>query len=335
MRPETALISMATAYRTSQLVYVAAKLGIADVLADQAMTGEEIASRLQASPDAVCRVMRGLAMLGVFRRVDFGRYANTDLSWPLRSESESSVRSAVVYWGEEQYETWGAIADAVMTGEPSFRMLFGDPFEYYEHHPEKAAVYDAFMTGVSRNLALAVAENYEFPDTGTVVDVGGGEGLLLATVLEAHPGLHGILVERPPTLEKARLLLESRGLPGRCSLVSGDFFESLPEGADVYVMKNILHDWDDAAAISILTTCRKAMKQDARLLVVQRLFPTVIRDEPYARHLIEADIMQMLYNGGRERTLDEYRALMSVAGLELTWTLTTLGETTLMEARWS
>ena len=333
MRPETALISMATAYRTSQLVFVAAKLGIADVLSDQALTGDEIATALGASPDAVSRVMRGLAMLGVFLRLDDGRYANTDLSWPLRSDSGSSIRSAVIYWGQEQYATWGDLAGAVMKGEPSFRRLFGDPFDYYAEHPDTAAVYDTFMTGASRNLAVAVAGNYEFPETGIVVDVGGGEGLVLAAILEVRPGLQGILLERPPTLEKARRILEERGLLGRCRLVPGDFRQSVPEGADVYVMKNVLHDWDDIAAISILSACRRSMKPDARLLVVQRLFPATIRDEPYVRHMIEADLMQMLYNGGRERTLEEYRALMAAAGLELTWSLTTLGETTLIEAR--
>jgi hypothetical protein len=333
MRPETALISMATAYRTSQLVFVAAKLGIADVIGDQAMSGDEIATALGASSDAVGRMMRGLAMLGVFRQVDDGRFANTDLSWPLRSDSGSSVRAAIVYWGQEQYTTWGELAGTVMSGEPAFRKLFGDPFDYYDHHPDTAAAYDSFMTGASVNIAESVATNYEFPDTGTVVDIAGGEGLLLAAILEKHPRLRGILFERPPTLEKARSLLESRGLLSRCELVSGDFRKSLPEGADVYVMKNVLHDWHDIAAVAILSGCCRSMNVDSRLLVVQRLFPAAIRDEPYVRHMIEADVMQMLYNGGRERTLDEYRALVARAGLELTWSLTTLGETTLMEAR--
>ena len=333
MRPETALISMATAYRTSQLVFVAAKLQIADVIGDQAMTGDEVATALGASSKAVSRVMRGLAMLGVFRQVDDGRFANTDLSWPLRSASGSSVRAAIVYWGQEQYTTWGDLVGTVMSGEPAFRKLFGDPFDYYDSHPDTAAAYDSFMTGASVNIAESVATNYEFPDTGTVVDVAGGAGLLLAAILEKHSRLRGILFERPPTLEKARRMLEKRGLLSRCQLVLGDFRKSVPEGADVYVMKNVLHDWDDNSAISILSACRRSMKPEARLLVVQRLFPIAIRDEPYVRHMIEADLMQMLYNGGRERTLEEYRALMVSAGLELTWSLTTLGETTLMEAR--
>src|SRR5260370_2275553 len=185
-----------------------------------------------------------------------------------------------------------------MSGEPAFRKLFGDPFDYYDSHADTAAAYDSFMTGASVNIAESVATNYEFPDTGTAVDVAGGEGLLLAAILEKHPRLRGILFERPPTLEKARSLLEARGLLSRCELVSGDFRKSLPGGAEVYLMKNVLHDWNDIAAVAILSACCRSMNADSRLLVGQGLFPAAIRHQPYVRYMIQAEILQMLYNRG-------------------------------------
>src|SRR5260370_41833637 len=194
-----------------------------------------------------------------------------------------------------------------MSGEPAFRKFFGDRFDYYDQPPDAAAAYDSFMTGASVNTAESVATNYEFPDTGPVVDVVGGEGLLLAAILEKHPRLRGILFERPPTLEKARSLLEARGLLSRCELVSGDFRESLPGGAEVYLMKNVLHDWNDIAAVAILSACWRSMNAASRLLVLQRLFPAAIPDEPYVGPMIAADVKQRVSNGGRERTRGEYR----------------------------
>jgi hypothetical protein len=324
---------MARAYRYSQLVYVAAKLGIADLVADGPKTCEEIATALGASKDAVCRVMRGLAMDGIFERQEDGRFALTELSKPLLSDVIGSVRPGVIYWGEEQYRAWGDLLHTVMTGEPAYRRLFGDPFSYYDQHPEAGEAFENWMTLSARQASTGISYDYEFPEEGTVVDVAGGEGVLLAAILKPRPRLHGILLERKSVLEKARQTLIAEGVLERCRLVAGDFRRAVPRGGDVYVLRNVLHDWDDSAAVRILEAIRRAMKPIARLLVIQRPMTDAIPINPSMRGLVEGDLMQLVYSGGRERTEDEYQALLQAAGLELALVMQADGLTWLMEAR--
>jgi O-methyltransferase/methyltransferase family protein len=331
--PGQMLLAMARAYRTSQLVYVAAKLRIADELAGGPRTCEELAASVGASTDALCRVMRGLSAMGVFERQTDGRFALTRLSEPLRSTSDGSVRQGVVYLGQEQYRAWGDLLHTVMTGEPAFRTAYGDPFEYYERNPETGEAFYAFMTAATQRAAGEIAFNYDFPESGTVVDVGGGEGQLLAAILIARPRLHGILFDRRPVIEKARRNIESQNLMARCELMAGDFREEVPSGADLYVLKNVLHDWDDAGALEILAACRRAMTPSSRLVVIQRAVPDWPVDPELLRSVAEADLMQLVYSGGRERTEAEYRSLLEAAGLTLSSTMRSDGITWLMEAR--
>jgi hypothetical protein len=331
--PGRVLLSMATAYRTSKLLYVAAKLGIADLVAEGPQTCEEMAASLGASKDALCRVMRGLAVLGIFELQTDGRFAQTELSQPLRSGVDGSVRPGVIFWGEAQYEAWSELLHTVMTGEPAFNKLHGDPFTYYDQHPEAGLAFDSFMALASGQVASGIVYNYEFPDHGTVVDVGGGEGVLLSAILQNNPSLKGILLDRAQVVEKARRLLGEDGLLDRCQLVAGDFRRTVPRGGDIYILRNVIHDWDDAGALSILNACARAMKLSSRLLVIQREVPDPLTVEPYARSLVEADLMQMVYSGGRERTLQEYRALFEAAGLRIHQTMAISGHTWLMEVR--
>jgi hypothetical protein len=327
------LLTMSTAYRTSQLVYVAAKLGIADMLVERPQTCEEIAGSLGASSDALCRVMRGLAVHGVFERLDDGRYSLTEMSQPLRSGVDGSVRPALIYWGQEHFRAWSDLLHTVMTGEQAFHKIFGEPFEYYERHPEAGETFDTFMTTASSQVAVGIAYNYEFPDRGTVVDVGGGEGVLLATILKSRPGLSGVLFDRPSVVDKARRRLEAEGVLSRCRVESGDFREAVPRGGDVYILRNVIHDWDDDNSVRILTACMRAMKKTARLLVVQRVVPDELGENAFSRGVVEGDLMQLVYNGGRERTAEEYRALIEAAGMRIQHTMAADGNTWLMEAR--
>ena len=331
--PARVLLSMATAYRTSKLLYVAAKLGIADLVAEEPQTCEEMAASVGASADALCRVMRGLAMLGIFELQAGGRYAQTELSEALRSGVDGSVRPGVIFWGEEQYRAWSELLHTVMTGEPAFNEVYGDPFTYYDQHPETGQAFDSLMSEASGQVASGIVYTYDFPDHGTVVDVGGGEGILLTTILKSRPRLSGILLDRAQVVEKARRLVDEEGLLDRCRVVAGDFRRTVPRGGDVYILRNVIHDWDDAGALSILNACGRAMKRSSRLLVIQREIPDPLTIEPYARSVVEADLMQMVYSGGRERTLPQYRALIEAAGLRIYQTMAMSGHTWLMEAR--
>lgn len=331
--PGYVLLSMARGYRTSQLVYVAAKLGIADLLADGPKTCEELAATLGAAPDALCRVMRGLGVLGLFALLPNGAYRLTDLSRPLLSREPGSLRPGIVYIGQEQYAAWGGLLETVMTGAPAFPRLYGEPFEHYDRNPESGETFDAWMAAASAHTVDGISSNYEFPDEGLIVDVGGGEGLLLAAVLLPRPRLRGCLLERASVVEKARSALGKAGVLDRCALVAGDFRKDVPSGGDVYLLKNVLHDWDDVGAGAILAACRRAMKAGSRLAVIQRAMPEDTSHPEAFRSTVESDLMQLVYSGGRERTLTEYRALFAAAGMVISLTMQADGVTWLMEAR--
>jgi O-methyltransferase domain/Dimerisation domain len=331
--PAQAVLAMARSYRSSQLLYVAAKLKIADLLLDGPKSCLEIAVSIGASKDALCRVMRGLAMLGVFERQHDGQFALTELSKLLVTDAPGSLSPSLIFLGGEQYRAWGDLLQTVMTGAPAFPRLFGDPFIYYDQHPEAGEAFDQLMTASSKMVSTAISYNYDFPDSGTVVDVAGGEGFLLAAILKSRPQLRGVLLERKSVIEKARHLLTAEGVLERCRLVVGDFRRAVPSGGDVYVLRNVLHDWDDSSAGQILSATRRAMMPSARLLVIQRPLLEKAPANPIDRGLIESDLMQLVYSGGRERSEDEYRTLLRAAGLELTLTMQSDGLTWLMEAR--
>jgi hypothetical protein len=278
-------------------------------------------------------MMRGLYLLGIFEWQDDGRFALTDLSQPLLSSSPESVRPGVLFLGQEQYRAWADLLQTVMTGEPAFQRLFGTPFDYYDQHPETGEAFDSWMSVSSRQVSTGILNNYVFPDAGTVVDVGGGEGVLLAGILQGGPELSGVLVERKSVIEKARRYLTAKQVIDRCRLVPGDFRQEVPTGGDIYILRNILHDWPDAGALQILTATRRAMKPSARLAIFQLVMPAGRPTASAAGGMIESDLMQMMYAGGRERTQDEYRDLLRSAGLEVTLTMQADGLTWLTEAR--
>jgi hypothetical protein len=327
------LMAIARAYRNSQLLYVAAKLQIADLLADGPKTSDEIAELLGASPDALLRVMRGLYLLGIFEWQDNDRFALTELSKQLLSSVPNSVRPGVICLGQEQFRAWADLLHTVMTGEPAFQRLFGNPFDYYDQHPETGEAFDSWMATSSRQVSAGILQNYEFPEVGTVVDVGGGEGVLLAGILETRPRLRGILAERGSVIERARSHLTTQGVIDRCRLVAGDFRQAVPGGGDLYILRNILHDWDDSAAILILSAARRAMKRRARLLVIQLVMPTGKPATSAIGGIVESDLMQLVYAGGRERTDPEYRKLFQAGGLEVTLTMQANGITWLTETQ--
>lgn len=307
------LIAMVTGTWVSQALSVAAALGVADVLAEGPLPVDDIAERVGADPSALCRLLRALADVDVVRETDGRRFATTETGELLRSDRPDSLRALAMLVGLPPWRRmWTDLLTTVRTGEPAFeRVLGGSPFEYLRQHPEYAAIFDDAMTALSRRLTAAVTEAYDFGAFGTIVDVGGGNGALLASVLRANPGTRGVLYDLPDVVEGAEKLLADAEVADRCERVGGDFFDSVPAGADAYVLANVIHDWDDDRSARILANCRTAAAPSTRLLLAEMV---VVEGEPSFANWAD---MEMLLIGGRQRTAEEFSALLSRAGWRL------------------
>jgi SAM-dependent methyltransferase len=310
----------------TQAVYVAADLGIADLLIDGPLTVDELARRAHAHAEALYRVLRALATVGIFTENGNRTFSLTPMAEWLRSDRPDSLRSFAVMAGAEFYQSWGHLLYSVQTGKPGFQDRFGAPFfEYMTERPERHAIYDAAMMvhGIAETEPMLDA--YDFSVFGTVVDVGGGNGRMLAAILERYPGVKGILFDLPAVADRTRATMAELGLGERCQIVGGDFFTSLPP-ADAYVLRHIVHDWEDKEAASILRNCRNAMNPGGRVLVVETVIPP--RDEPCFGKWLD---LMMLIVGGRERTEEQYRHLLAQAGLKLSRIVPTAHEVSMIE----
>ncbi len=317
-RPEQTVMQMARGYQLSQALYVAAKLGVADVLDSEPLSAEAIADAVGARASQLRRVLRALVAAGVFGELEDGRFASNDAAAVLRADAPGHVRDVVVNFGEEMYRSFGELLHTVRTGETAFDSVFGAPlFEYYAANPDTEASAAARMAARSLPAARQFAASDLLRGAGTIVDVGGGAGTLVAEVLRHHPDLAGVLLERPGMLELAKHHLAEQGVADRCELVEGDFFSSIPAGGDVYVLKSILHDWDDDRCVAILRKCRAAMGDAARLVIIELILPE--RMTPSAPTLSAAllDLIMLAYAGGRERTQAEFTQLLDQASLRL------------------
>jgi O-methyltransferase domain len=300
----------------SRTLPLIAELGIADELAGGTRTVEELAVATGADQDALGRCLRALASVGVFAEDGNGAYANTPMSDTLRQDALVSLRGMAMLVGLPGFiRGWDAFGEAVRGdgGRTAWELGHGvSLFDYFAANPGDAAIFQQGMTAFSAFEARAVADAYDFTGIRTLVDVGGGHGLLLATILQASTSLSGVLLELQHVLDGAGELLAEHGVSGRCRLVGGDFFQSVPAG-DAHILKNIVHDWDDQRTVQILRNCRAATHDQGRVLVVQEALPP--GNAPSFGKLLD---LQMLVIGGRERTADEYRALLHEAGYELT-----------------
>ena len=302
-------------FLTTQLLYVAAKLGVADVLADGPRTGAEVAEAVGADPELLTRVLRGLALEDVLEERDGRRFALTEVGACLRSDVAGSLRGPAVVRGELYYQAAAGTLAAVRHGGTAFEQVYGDRFfDYLARHPEQEATFQASMSGRAEQEAGDVVAAYDFGGLGRLVDVGGGYGILLGAVLRAAPELQAVLVDQPGVVEQARRRLEAEGVAGRCELVAGDFFASVPAGADAYLLSRVLHDWVDDDARRLLATCRSAMGQGSRLLIVEALLPERARDQPAE---IRMDLHMLVLLGAHERTEAQYRRLLGETGFRV------------------
>jgi hypothetical protein len=310
----TTMLQMIWGIHISRAVYVVAKLGIADLLADGPASSKELARATGTHQPSLYRVLRLLAALGVFDEIETGSFGLTVLGDRLRSNTPAGMRSwaTLLVGGVQPYEH---ILETVQTGTPGLDIAFGmGLFEFVSQDPDRAAIFDAAMSERTAAYASSVADTYDFSDIRSIVDAGGGQGTLLAEILRRHSHLHGTLFERAAVAARAKALLDGMDLTGRCEVQGGDFLEHVPHGADCYVLANILHDWEDERAITILRNCRQSMARGGRVLIVERLIP----DEPAdAVPALLSDVNMLINTGGRERTNAEYASLLAEAGLNI------------------
>jgi hypothetical protein len=322
------LLQMITGTWVSRAIYVAAKLRIADLLADGPRRAEELAAEAGVAPGPLYRVLRTLVCVGVFARQADGRFSLNPLAEPLRGGGPDSLRAAAVMIGEEQHRCWDDLLETVRTGETAFERLYGQPyFAYLGERPEQAKIFDAAMAGFSAHRTRAVLDAYDLSDVRTLADIGGGLGTNLADVLRRYPTMRGVLFDQPHVVERAGRVLEAAGVADRCAVEGGDFFATAPGGADAYVLGHILHDWDDAKAGRILDTLRRAMPARARLLVVEYVLPE--GDGASFGKLLDVHMMVVL--GGAERTEAEYRRLFAAHGFRLTRVVPTASDISVVE----
>lgn len=314
--PAARLMGLINGYQVSQAIHVAATLRIADQLRDGPRTTQELAEATNTHARSLYRLLRALASVGVFREEPGERFSLTELGGCLRSDAPVALGPWAVFIGRQYYwETWGHLLHSVRTGKNAFPALHDgmNVWEWRSQRPEESAIFDAAMAGLSRGAPLAVLGLYDFGRFARVVDVGGGTGAFLAAVLSRHPGTRGVLFDQPHVVTGAGPVLEAAGVADRCEVAGGSFFESVPSGADAYVLKAILHDWDDEASARILRTVRRACGPESMVLIVERAVAPPNEGAP-AKF---SDLNMLVSPGGQERTNEEWKALLAAGGFRM------------------
>ncbi|WP_432933531.1 methyltransferase [Microbispora sp. CA-135349] len=312
-------------YASSQILYAAVRLGVPDLLAEGPAPVTRLAESTGSDRHALYRLLRALVVLGVAEEGEPGWFGLTEQGQPLRADHPWSMRSSLLLLGDpDTWRAWGALTHSVRTGEAAWDHVHGSPlFAHLARHPELSAVFNRAMREGTERIAPALPMAYDFTGAQTVVDVGGGNGSLLAAVLAATPGLKGILFDTAEGVTGAAEELRRAGLADRCSIETGDFFEAVPEG-DVMLVKGVLHDWDDRRCVALLHSCRRSIAADGRLLVLEPVMPSGL-GTPEAAGAVMSDIAMLVYTGGRERGMTEFRDLFAAAGFGLAEVTAPLG----------
>lgn len=327
--PHAQLIHMCTASWVSAVVYAAAKTGLADHLAGGPRNAAELAGPMRLHAPSLHRLMRTLASLGLLTERDAQRFALTPLGEALRTGAPGSARATLIAFGGTFWHGWEEIVYSLETGKTGFEKSHGMPlFEYLRQHPAEASDFSEAMVGFHGDEPAAVARAYDFSGFTQVVDVGGATGNLLAAILSSHPGPRGVLFDRPHVVSDAPSLLKARGVEERVRIDAGDFFEMVPAGGDAYVLSHVLHDWSDDRCLTILGHCRKALKPDGRLLIVETVLPA--GDTPHPGKVL--DMVMLVFPGGQERTEAEFGSLLTQAGFRLSRVVPTSSAVSVVEA---
>lgn len=322
---------MITAFRVSDLVTTAAEFHLADHLADGPKTSTELARLCDAHPEMLHRLLRALTHIEVLSQEPDGRFGLAPLGEPLRSDVPGSLYRMARLWGTDLFKlTWLRLPHSVRTGQSAQEHLFGmRQFDYLSTQPEIAEIFNEGMFAGTLAVAAAVVDAYDFATCKSIIDVGGGSGALATTILRAYPSMRGIVFDLPFCHHGALAHIASAGVSDRCEFVAGDFFEAIPPGADAYLLKFILHDWEDEKCVQILRSCRAAVASDAKILLLESVLPP---DGGPLTDAVFGDITMIVHTGGRERTQAEYVSLLDTAGFRLTRVVPTRAAQSVIEA---
>ena len=319
---------MIDGYRISQVVFVAAELGIADLLRDGPKGADELAAAMRADPRSLFRVMRALASVGVLEQLGDERFALAPLGEWLRSDTDESLRPWALL-SARMYRSWGDFRDSIETGKGGLGSDYGKRrWERLKRSPEEARIFHDAMGANSAWVARAVLDAYDFSAFRSIVDVGGGNGTLIASILSTYPSAQGVVFDLPEAVRDAVLRLEAAGLAARCQLRTGSFFDLVPPGSDAYVLSRVLHDWDDDHAVQILQSTRRATTAGTMLLIIERL----LNPESPSVEATLSDLNMLLMNGGCERTSAEFEVLLAAAGFSLERVVATQAPIQILEA---
>lgn len=324
------LLDMVNGFMLSQALYAFTVLGLADLIGDGRRVAADLAAAVNADPTAVNRLLRALAAAGVLDQDERDGFALTPLGEGIREDAPGSLAGWTSLVGSENFwANWGGLTDSVRTGKTGWRLRLGlEAWDYRAQHPEENRRFDRAMVSFTSAAADTVAEDYDFSRFGTIVDVGGGRGTLIAQILRRHSAASGVLFDQPHVVDGAAPLLEAHGVLERCQVVGGSFFESVPEGGDAYVLKSILHDWYDPEAVRILETVRAAMRPRAVLLVVERVLEPPNQGLPGKL----GDLNMLVNPGGTERTREEWERLLAAGGFGLSEVHPTRGLYSVLES---
>ena len=315
---------MVYAFMPAQVLGVAARLRLADQLAGGRMSLAELAAATQTHEPSLRRLLRALACLEVVTEPEPGVFELAPAGRHLRADVPDSIRAAaLLFTSEEMWRSWAQLEYTVRTGNIAWDHAIGmSVFEFMDRHPEQSGTFNAAMADRTRTVSPRIAAAYDFGRFERLVDLGGGDGTLMAAILSSAPNLRGVLFDQPAGVAHAAENLRAAGVADRCEIVSGDFFVAVPQGADAYLLKSVIHNWSDDGAVTILSNCRKAIRDDGTLILIERVLPERI-SSPAVSRAIFSDINMLVNTHGMERTEAEFRALYSAAGFELTETVAT------------
>jgi hypothetical protein len=313
--PPIQMLQLISGFWIARCIYVVAKLGLADLIKDESKTADDLAAATGTHGPSLFRVLRALASVGVITQDDHNRFGATALSDTLRDEPGSIRAFAMTELGEEHYPAWGELLHSVRTGGIAFDQAFGENcWEFFAKHPENAKIFNDAMSGMTAQANQALHAAYDFAGIKKIMDVGGGHGALITSILEKNPGMTGILFDSPQVIEGAKGKIAGSAIADRCEPIGGDFFQSVPTGAEAIILKWIIHDWNDEQSVAILKNCHRALPENGKLILVEAVVPNT--SEPHFSKFIDLNMLVM--TGGRERTEAEFRKLYEDSGFKLT-----------------
>jgi len=328
------LVEMAMAYSRSRVLCAAARLGVADALGDEVRSVDHLAEACQADGDALYRLLRALASIGVTEETTPGHFRLTPFGRPLRRDDAQSVWPAVVFWADLLADSWSLLTDCVRTGKPASEVRDPNVPSRWSQDPEASSIFRAVMGTAPAEDYAPIARAWDFSHANVVADLGGGGGALLLAVLELHPQLRGMLVDREESVEAAKARFADEKISSRCKLLVADMTQFIPAGADVYMLKHVLHGYRDAGAVTILKNCRAVIPESGTLLVMEFILPPLVSQaDPDLEGRLMSDLNMLAVTGGRERSEREWRALLETAGFRLTGVYPVESHVSIVEAK--